>query len=37
MKIDINFIIYTITKLPKDTAVKVKEYNGEKGIIYTYL
>ena len=37
MKIDRNFIIYTITKLSKDTAVKVKEYTGENGIIYTYL
>ena len=37
MKIDRNFIIYYITKIPKDTAVKVKDYKGEEGITYTYL
>lgn len=37
MKIDKNFIIYSITKLPKDTTVKYAEYKGENGIIYTYL
>jgi hypothetical protein len=37
MKIDKNFIIFSITKLPKDTTVKYTDYKGEDGILYTYL
>jgi hypothetical protein len=37
MIIDCNFIKFTIIKLSKDTILKVGNFTGENGIIYTYI